>query len=384
MAARSSAGERLRRQRRTLRPLGLAFVAAVVVTALNAHPGPGTNGKALGVTVALCVFGGAFLLLIRSDAAQVASLVAAAAAGVALEALQPHGASELAGAAAVWMAVTRLRLPAAATLAVGTTVGLDLAAGLRGGSFAEVVAITLLCALLALVATFLKQSRQSQDRTELLLAQLEDAREQQLQAAAIAERGRIASELHDVLAHSLSGAAIQLQGARRLAEHEQAGAAVRAAIDRASELVKSGLADARQAVGALRGEQLPGLAQLESLVVSYRDDLHLDVTLTIEGTARSLPADASLALYRGAQEALTNAARYAAAATTTVVLRYDDARTTVSIEDRAAARPNGAGLANVGGGYGLTGMRERLERAGGHMTAGPTDLGWRVELEVPA
>jgi signal transduction histidine kinase len=384
-AARSSAGARLRRQRRTLRPLGLAFVAAVVLTALNAHPAPGTSGSALGVTVALCVFGASFLLLIRSDAVPVVSLIAAAAAaaGVALEALQPHGASELAGAAAVWMAVTRLRPPAAAAVAVGTTVGLDLAAGLRGGSFAEVVADTLLCALLALVATFLKQSRQSQDRTELLLAQLEDAREQQLQAAAIAERGRIASELHDVLAHSLSGAAIQLQGARRLAEREQAGADVRSAIDRASELVKSGLADAREAVGALRGEQLPGLAQLESLVGSYRDDLHLDVTLTIEGKARSLPADASLALYRGAQEALTNAARYAAAATTTVVLRYDDARTTVSIEDRSAER-NGGGLEDVGGGHGLAGMRERLERAGGRMTAGPTDQGWRVELEVPA
>ena len=72
--------------------------------------------------------------------------------------------------------------------------------------------------LVGVVAQFLKQSRESQDRTEILLAQLEDARDEQARAAAIAERGRIASELHDVLAHSLSGAAIQLQGARKLAE----------------------------------------------------------------------------------------------------------------------------------------------------------------------
>ena len=81
---------------------------------------------------------------------------------------------------------------------------------------------------------------------------------EQARAAAVAERGRIASELHDVLAHSLSGAAIQLQGARKLAEREEAAAELRAALDRASRLVRDGLADARQAVGALRGEVATG------------------------------------------------------------------------------------------------------------------------------
>src|SRR5205085_8522189 len=128
------------------------------------------------------------------------------------------------------------------------------------------LAATLLCALLGLVASFLKQARTSQDTTELLLAQLEDAREAELRAAAVTERGRIAAELHDVLAHSLSGAAIQLQGTRKLAERDETSPQVRAAIDRAGELVRDGLANARQAVGALRGEQLPSVAELESLV----------------------------------------------------------------------------------------------------------------------
>ena len=238
------------------------------------------------------------------------------------------------------------------------------------------------------MAHFMKQSREGQQRTELLLAQLEDARDEQTRAAAIAERGRIASELHDVLAHSLSGAAIQLQGARMLAEREDARPQMRAAIDRASELVKDGLANARQAVGALRGEALPTVAQLDSLVESVRDDLDLDVTLRIEGSARPLAADASLALYRGAQEALTNVARYAPRATTNVVLRYGVDCTTLSVEDRLPC-PDSAptscdGLHGVGGGRGLAGMRERLERAGGSMHAGPTVEGWRVELEVPA
>ncbi len=161
---------------------------------------------------------------------------------------------------------------------------------------------------------------------------------------------------------------------------------MREAIDRAGELVKDGLADARQAVGALRGERLPGVGELGALIDSFSADMDLEVTLRVEGSARTLPADAGLALYRGAQEALTNVARYAPGASTTVVLSYGPDHTTLSVEDRVAATapPAGAGLADVGGGRGLAGMRERLERAGGSMHAGPTDAGWRVELQVPA
>ena len=120
----------------------------------------------------------------------------------------------------------------------------------------------LLCLLLAVTGQFIRRGRQSQDRTELLLAQLQDAREAEAAAAALAERSRIAGELHDVLAHSLSGLAIQLQGARKLAGREAVSEPLRAAIDRSAELTKAGLADARQAVSALRGEQLPTLDQL--------------------------------------------------------------------------------------------------------------------------
>jgi signal transduction histidine kinase len=321
----------------------------------------------------------------RSLAVQTSVIAAMGAAGVALVALQPRGATVLAGGAAVWMAVARLPLPLGFSVGGAVTLGLGLAGVLAGSSAAAVVAGTLLCVLLGLVAYFIKQSRVSQDTTELLLAQLEDAREEQLRAAAVMERGRIAGELHDVLAHSLSGAAIQLQGARKLAEREQASPHLRAAIDRAGELVRDGLANARQAVGALRGEELPTVAQLESLVATLRNDTHMDVTLEVEGTARPLPAEASLTLYRGAQEALTNVARYAPGATATVVLRYDNGHTTLTVEDRLAGpKPDAAGLVGLGGGNGLIGMRERLERAGGTMQAGPTDMGWRVELDVPA
>jgi len=390
--ARTRAALRLRSQRDTLRPLGLAVIAVVVVGTFNGDPQPALQGSGLGVALALVVFAASVAATIRNWfierglGFQAAVIAAMGAAGVALAALQPHGPAGLAVGAAVWMAIARLPLTLAIMLGVATTAGLDVASALAGSSSSAVLASTLGCALFGLIAYFLTQAREGQDRTEVLLAQLEDAREQQTRAAAIAERGRIASELHDVLAHSLSGAAIQLQGARLLAEREQATAKMRDAIDRAGELVKDGLADARQAVGALRGDRLPGVNELEALIGSFSADMALEVTLRVEGSSRTLPADAGLALYRGAQEALTNVARYAPGASTTVVLRYGPDRTTLSVEDRvsAAAPPAGAGLADVGGGRGLAGMRERLERAGGSMQAGPTHTGWRVELEVPA
>lgn len=385
--ARARAEQRLRRQRDTLRPLGWAVLLAVVAGAFGGDPHPGLHGRALGVTLALCAFAGPLAVAIRDRFARRGVLVQAVvisamgSAGVALFALQPKSASGLAAGAAVWLAVARLPPVPGVVLGAAIAIAEDVAAALAGSSTAAVLAATLLSALLGLVAYFLKQSRASQDRTEVLLAQLEDAREEQARVAAVGERGRIASELHDVLAHSLSGAAIQLQGARKLAEREQAAPELRAALDRAGELVRDGLADARQAVGALRGEELPGIAQLESLVTGFRDDLAADVVLSVEGNARTLPADAGLALYRGAQEALTNVARYAPGASTSVVLRYERTCVVLTIEDRVS--PGGGGLDGVGGGHGLAGMRERLERAGGTMQAGPTETGWRVELEVP-
>ena len=91
-----------------------------------------------------------------------------------------------------------------------------------------------------------------------------------------------------------------------------------------------------------------------------------------------MPASRSIAVRRRRS---TNIARYAPGAATSVVLHYGSDRVVLTIEDRL---PTGGGqLEGVGGGHGLTGMRERVERAGGTMQAGPTETGWRVELEVP-
>jgi signal transduction histidine kinase len=388
-SARTRAQQRLLRQRATLRPLGLAIALLVIAASASSHPPLGLQGKGLAVTMALCIFAGGLAVATRGgfpnlrQQRQADVIIAMGAAGVALAGLQPHGASEIAGSVAVFMAVVRLNAIPGLVVGSSITAALAIVLAVTGSAAATVLAAVLLSVLLGIVARFIKQARESQDRTEMLLAQLEDAREEQARAAALAERGRIATELHDVLAHSLSGAAIQLQGARLTAERDGADAKTRDAVDRASELVKSGLADARQAVGALRGEELPNLAQLERLITSFREDMNVHAMLTIAGTPRALPAETSLAFYRGAQEALTNVARYAPGARTTVVLRYGPETTRLTIENGAVHAATGI-LGHIGGGRGLAGMRERIERRGGVMRAGPSDNGWLVELEVPA
>jgi signal transduction histidine kinase len=402
-AARSRARERVDRQRQLLRPLGLALIAIVVTASLNSHPAPGLSGARLGVSLALAGFAAAIAVTAaaiwarRGYPHQVVLIGVMGGCGVALAALQPHGPAEIAASVAVWIAAVRLPLrPAIAATAVITGALAVTIALTQQNPAQSALAAALLCLLLAVTGQFIRRGREGQDRTELLMAQLEDAREAEAAAAALAERGRIAGELHDVLAHALSGLAIQLQGARKLADREAASDALRAALERSADLAREGLADARQAVGALRGDRLPTVDQVGALVEDFRRDTGAEATLRIDGTPRPLPADASLALFRGAQEALTNVTRYAPGTSVAVTVRYAPGRTILAVEDHpqparhgtrgpapgAAPGPNPM-LAEAGGGHGLTAMRERAARAGGSARAGPTADGWLVELEVP-
>jgi signal transduction histidine kinase len=398
--ARSRARERGDRQRQALRPLGLVFLAVVVTASVQTHPAPGLRGAGLGVTLVLAMYAAAVAAAIsvgwarRGLAAQAVVIGLIGGAGVALAVLQPHGPVELAASLGVWIAAVRLPPAPAAVAAGAITAALALAVGLtEHPPVQSAVTATLVCLLLAVTGQFIRRGRESQDRTELLLAQLRDARAGEAAAAALAERSRIAGELHDVLAHSLSGLAIQLQGARKLADREGVSSGLRATIERSAELTKAGLADARQAVSALRGERLPTLDQLGALVEGFRRDTGADATLRIDGTSRPLPAEASLVLFRGAQEALTNISRYAPGATTAITVSYQADRTLVTVEDhtrRSGTSPSLVAergspvLADAGGGHGLTAMRERARQAGGTARAGPTAGGWLVELEVPA
>ncbi len=129
----------------------------------------------------------------------------------------------------------------------------------------------------------------------------------------------------------------------------------------------------------LRDEELPGPERLPSLVAEFERDTGIPVSIAIAGDSHELGSDARLTLFRTAQEALTNVRKHAHAERVELRLACEQRGVRLSIEDFGDPTPNGDG-----GGYGLTGMRERAELLGGTLAAGPTSAGFRVELWVPA
>jgi signal transduction histidine kinase len=240
--------------------------------------------------------------------------------------------------------------------------------------------------MLFVVTRLAGRAREDKDRAEMLLAELEESREAEARAVALNERGRIAREMHDVLAHSLSALAVQLEGARLLARDRGTDPGVVDAIEKAHHLAGSGLDEARRAIEALRGDDLPGPGRLAGLVESFGQHAGVETTFDVSGQARELSSEARLALYRTAQEALTNVRKHAHPDRVDLRLRYGREGTSLVVEDHG--KTNGAEVASPlamsGGGYGLSGMRERAELLGGRLVAGATDDGFRVELWLPA
>src|SRR5205807_4398858 len=124
-----------------------------------------------------------------------------------------------------------------------------------------------------LLSTFARRYRERTEQAERLIFELEQSRAAQAEAAALEERQRLAREMHDVLAHSLSGLVLNLEGARLLAEREPTDPEVKTAIDRAHGLAKTGLQEARRAIGMLRDDELPGPHGLATLAAQFEDDV---------------------------------------------------------------------------------------------------------------
>ncbi len=220
---------------------------------------------------------------------------------------------------------------------------------------------------------------QERDRARALLAEVQAGREAETQAAALRERGRIAREMHDVLAHSLAGLSVQLQAVRAVASRERVGPVVLAPLDKAAALAREGLSEARAVVGTLRDPVGLGLDELPALVERHPGD----ATLVEAGARRELSADAGHAVYRAVQESLTNAARYAPGSPVRVVLQWRPDVLAVSVTDDGPA-PGREAVGGQGSGLGLAGMAERVEQGGGTLRTGPrSDGGWQVVLELP-
>lgn len=203
------------------------------------------------------------------------------------------------------------------------------------------------------------------------------ARDEEEAWATLAERARVARELHDVLAHNLSVMVIQAAAARRVADGDPA-----AALEAAELISRTGretLSELRYIFGPVRredGDELgasPGLANLDQLV-SRAHRAGLPVEVRVEGRPRELSPGADLAAYRVVQEALTNTLKHAHGARATVTVRYGPGDVLVEVlDDGAGSTTNGADA--IGGGHGLIGMRERVALYGGDLNAGRQQCG---------
>ncbi|HEX3778189.1 MAG TPA: sensor histidine kinase [Pseudonocardiaceae bacterium] len=218
------------------------------------------------------------------------------------------------------------------------------------------------------------------EQMELALAREQTAREEHARAAALDERARIAREMHDVLAHSLSALSLNLQGARLMLNRDGASPEAVAQVERAQKLAADGLAEARRAVSALREDTVPAARGIADLVTSARLETGNPAELTVLGAPRELSGSAEATLYRTAQEALTNSRKHASGAPVAVLLSYLADRVELTVTDDQGRRPT----PGPPGSYGLIGMRERVELIGGELEVGPTDTGWRVHLVVPS
>lgn len=196
------------------------------------------------------------------------------------------------------------------------------------------------------------------------------------------ERRRIAREVHDVIAHSLSINLLHVTGARRGLQQDGDIAEAVDALQEAEQLGRHAMNDIRRTVGLLdsaplRAEPEPGVEDIDTLVGDFRR-AGLDVTLRTDGSARDVSATAGLALYRIVQESLANIAKHAPNSAATVRLTISARTAELWVSNRLPAA-----MGAVTQGRGLPGMRQRVELLNGILEAGPNDDEWQVRTSIP-
>ncbi len=203
-----------------------------------------------------------------------------------------------------------------------------------------------------------------------------NARLELAELAATRERNRIARDIHDSVGHYLTVVHVQIEAARAIVARDPAGAGE--CLVRAQDLAREGLGELRRSVSLLRaGGDRPFGVSLAKLVDDARQ-AGLDAQLAVEGAPRVLPPAIEVALFRAAQEALTNVARHARATRARCTLAYRDGEVRLHVAD------DGAGAAATDGGHGLDGMRERLAAIGGtvEVRTAPGE-GFTLDVRVP-
>jgi signal transduction histidine kinase len=216
-------------------------------------------------------------------------------------------------------------------------------------------------------------------RQHELIEQLRRAQAGLAERVRAEERNRVAHELHDVIAHSLTVSLLHVSSARLAVEDDPAVAAE--ALAQAEELGRQSLSEVRHAVGLLRegaGSRapLPDAEQLPALVEGFRR-AGAQVAYQVVGDPTRLAATTGLTVYRILQESLTNAVRHSAGTATAVRLEVGAGSAVLTVDSTGAPGPTS------GEGVGLHSMRERAQALGGELSAGPTGAGWRVHAVLP-
>jgi signal transduction histidine kinase len=345
-----------------------------------------------GFPVAGCALLASGLLLRRWPLAALAVVLCGSVASIALQPSPSYALVVLAcvvGLEVCYIAATRSRrvsVTGAVMAAAGLVIAVlavpsadSLQGGGVGSSGIHVVAIAV--PLFIIIAWLIGHSiRQAQARAELVRAQA-------AAQATMAERLRIARELHDLVAHSTGIIAIQAGSGRRVfdARPDQARDAL-AAIEDISRETLAGLrrvvtglrrADPEPGDGQASLGAAPGLADIDRLAARARD-AGVQVQVDWHGSRDTLPADIDLSAFRIIQEAVTNVVRHAYTGQCQVSIDQQDEQLSIEVTD------SGRGGTMAGTGYGITGMRERAALLGGDFSAGPRpDGGFRVAARLP-
>jgi signal transduction histidine kinase len=244
------------------------------------------------------------------------------------------------------------------------------------------LALPAVLAASALTGRYRRSYRILTEQAQALLVESERARVEHDQAAALAERARIAHEVHDVLGHSLGALGIQLQTVEALLSERGDVDGALARLGHAQRLVADGLEEVSRAVHALRADTPPLPDSLAALVAVPGAAGSPSGSLAVVGEPFALSPTANLALLRVGQEALVNVRKHATGEPATVRLTYTDRAVELTVSSRLLRRPSPT-ASETAGGYGLAGMHERLRLIDGSLSAGPAGDEWIVDARVP-
>ena len=381
---------------RSVRPADLALAVVLAVTGLLEVAVAGVEAEQPAVTAVLAlVAAGAMLLRSAWPLLCLALLVTLVvvsqvpATGLALTAVMVVGCLLALGS------VGRHCPDRASIPAVVATVALFIVGAAFTSRPWDVVIALLGCGAAWGAGRLLRREAERNTHLSALAADLATQREIRAQEAVQAERIRIARELHDSVAHTVSVMTLQVGGVRRQLDSQPDRTQERKVLLDVEGLGREAVAELHRVLGVLRSadDGVQGIGSDTRLAPQPRlDDVHqlaarvrsagVPVDLRIEGSPRPLPAGLELAGYRVVQEALTNVLKHGNGATARVTIGYDETEIKLLIEDDGcgATSPFEAGRA----GHGLGGMRERVALYGGRLEAGPVpERGFAVRVTMP-